>query len=110
VTEPSFIIIYLFLIIHIIANKIVNRNRIDFPASSEILEQLTLYLATVQAVPAPVSTKAEEISKIKAGGSSWVDSPHREVKYHPGNERPPTEPYVQVSPHTALPPDLHLTF
>jgi len=31
---------------------------------------------TVHPVPAPCSTKAEPINKIKEGGNSWVDSPH----------------------------------
>lgn len=48
-------------------------------------------------VPAPPSVKDDNNNNNNDGGNSWVDSP-----LHLGYKKPPTEPYVQVSPHTAL--------
>ena len=51
--------------------------------------------------PAPFSIPLANKNNIKLGGSSRVDLPHRYLST--GNVQPPSEPYVQVSPHTALP-------
>ena len=51
--------------------------------------------------PAPFSIPLANKNNIKLGGSSRVDLPHRYLST--GNDQPPSEPYVQVSPHTALP-------